>query len=335
MPDQISNSVRDVFLFQGDTNPLPICCPTQKLGLEEAIAPQLTALVATNFFKRNFHSFLSKPDANAIDLSVRVTDKKILVRSLDGSGGEKEMNPFDDPQYDEIQKIHTAIMLAVHRLCKECKAPSPLPPPPSIEIPSSQEAAAVPIVSDQEFQTLLALQEKLYPSVFQTFSSEDKAEFHTVSQDVRNAIYYHAYLLIDPRDVEEPWRVGERLFEGEIVTAKDPSQALMASDQFRARALRHFLIHSLITDAKDQERLVRRLQELRKEEWDEFAKHHQYIPLSSEEESFEVKGLKTSIRHAVEVLQRMYSEGIVEDYRMLRLQEREMGARIHDAQDTD
>jgi hypothetical protein len=68
-----------------------------------------------------------------------------------------------------------------------------------------------------------------------------KEEFMALPENIRNAIYYQTYLLIDPLEAKDPWPIGQRLFEGNTY---DDS----ASNESRAHVVRHFLMHTLATE---------------------------------------------------------------------------------------
>ncbi len=71
------------------------------------------------------------------------------------------------------------------------------------------------------------------------FPAHLKEEFMALPEDVRNAIYYQTYLLIDPPS--DSWPIGQRLFEGNTLNDS-------AANECRAQVIRHFLMHTLATD---------------------------------------------------------------------------------------
>lgn len=108
------------------------------------------------------------------------------------------------------------------------------------ELPSEQQIS----VSQADYDKMNHLSQALSQedhSGSSHFPTHLKEEFMALPENVRNAIYYQTYLLVDPLEASDPWPIGQRLFEG---NTHDDS----ASNESRAHVVRHFLMHTLATE---------------------------------------------------------------------------------------
>ncbi len=119
-----------------------------------------------------------------------------------------------------------------------------------------------------EHDELIRLSEALSSEQFsgsQYYSGDLKEQFMAMPENIRNAIYYQTYLLIDPLGAHDPWPIGQKLFEGSTVLDS-------ASNLCRAHAIRHLLMHTLASDfaniegKKPPEELLRRFYQLPEED---------------------------------------------------------------------
>jgi hypothetical protein len=120
----------------------------------------------------------------------------------------------------------------------------------------------------QEHDSLIHLSQALSSeqlSGSQYYSGDLKAQFMAMPENIRHAIYYQTYLLVDPLEAQDPWPIGQRLFEGNTISDS-------ASNLCRAHAVRHFLMHTLACDfaqiegKKPPEELLRRFSQLPEED---------------------------------------------------------------------
>jgi hypothetical protein len=119
-----------------------------------------------------------------------------------------------------------------------------------------------------EHDALIHLSETLSSEQFsgsQYYPGDLKEQFMAMPENIRNAIYYQTYLLLDPLEAHDPWPIGQKLFEGNTVLDS-------ASNLCRAHAIRHLLMHTLASDfaqiegKKPPEELLRRFYQLPEED---------------------------------------------------------------------
>lgn len=73
------------------------------------------------------------------------------------------------------------------------------------------------------------------------FPADLKEEFMALPEEVRNAVYYQTYLLVDLPKSRDPWPIGQTVFDG-----NDHSDSVW--NESRSHAVRHFLMHNLASE---------------------------------------------------------------------------------------
>lgn len=110
---------------------------------------------------------------------------------------------------------------------------------------ANPSSISAPLVNRYHFDLLIQLIHELSSvdvSGSTHFPDSIKDKFMELPEGIRNAVYYQTYLLVDPKEaVEDPWPIGQRLFQGTDST-------LNMENLSRSHVLRHFLLHSLGSD---------------------------------------------------------------------------------------
>jgi hypothetical protein len=99
-------------------------------------------------------------------------------------------------------------------------------------------------LSAENYETLMQLSQQLGATDVAGsahFSGELKEKFMKLPEALRHAIYHQTYLLVDPLEAQDPWPIGQKLFEG--ATESDT-----ATNICRSHAIRHFVLFTLASD---------------------------------------------------------------------------------------
>ncbi len=128
------SSISKIKIRDKEQNKL-VLCNSHKNELGQKVSPDFEHLIASSWFRKNFHEFFPANATDEAKVNITITKKTIIVRKLDGTRARTlPLSTLADKSANKAKGINAEILRKANKVYRRCQSEHPEPnrsPPPS------------------------------------------------------------------------------------------------------------------------------------------------------------------------------------------------------------